>query len=553
MFKKIMTAIAVITVMAACQEEKESYMTLSDKDMAVDAEGGKLSFTLSSNTFVRVNNDMEWATLTQGESQGDATTYSLDVQANTETKPRVGTIRFIGDKVTPLKFTLTQKALVPVGVDPKEISVGYSKTSATFTVLGEKDWTASCDNSSFTLSPASGTGETTVPVSFPENSTYKPVVATVTVTLGSDKYTCTITQGAAPAQDYIDLSASQTANCYIIDKVGYYKFKADVRGNGVVPASLSSKFGALEPKSVIALWSSFNTTEAPASADAFINTLNYEDGYVTFFVPEEVTGNMVIAALDKDGAIIWSWHLWFTPVPADIKLASASWMDRNLGAVTAAQAGSDATPATVGFFYSWGRKDPMRSLASYTPSDTGEPVFIATANQGSRVWEHNTDVTGEYLIGKFIAEPMKYYEDKGKFWVAEDGSTKLTDLWGNDKTMFDPCPAGYKVPSKDQLVTLASDSGIPTTAKKSAGADYTDNYSDANHYFKFSSVVLPLGGAYTFNNAGNVVNAGTDGRYCSSSYNTSTNCYWININTSAYNVNNSGACTQGGMVRCIKE
>lgn len=634
MYKKLFIGlVASIAALAACQKVVEYYMTLSEKNFTVSAEGGVITFDLKTNTYVRINNDMDWAKIAESSKSGDVTTYSLTVAANPEQTAKEGTVRFIGDYVTPLKLTVHQRPNVPVvitpaeykaawsetetsfelvcdkawtascdnprfklaptsgegeavinvtfpinedesahtgtitfkvgnqnytavisqaaaprGIDPAEITVGFGATSAQFKVIANTAWTASCDNAAFVLSQTSGSGEADVTVTFPANEKNEPVVAHVTVKVGTSTYVCTITQEAAPKKEYTDLSAKETSNCYIISDAGYYMFRLE-RGNGVVPASLAGHFGAFEPKSVFALWSSYNTDTAPASADAFTQELEMKDGYVRFLVPDKIKGNAVIAALDGNGEICWSWHLWFTEKPADIALASCTWMDRNVGAVCAVAAGEVAPANASGFFYSWGRKDPMRGVTTY---DLGEEVATAVAPGYS--WSSDITIDKKFMVDTFIKTPMTYYEDKGKVWVNTDGST-LTDLWnGETKTMNDPCPAGYRLPSNAENTTLATDNGISLTAKASSApgdTSYTDNWSGANHTFTFGPVVYPLGGAYVFG-GGMVTTYGDCGRYCSSNYNTKTNAYWININATAYNVNNSGALTQGGMARCIK-
>lgn len=637
----LFVGLSMLTLLS-CQKEVEYYMTLSTKKINVGSDGETVTFDVTANVLYRVNNDCNFATITDTQTSGDVTTFTLKIGENTTETAKSSQIRFIGDHVTPLKLVVEQRAFVPygvseaafnvdasttsvnftvlgekpwtasvdnpqfklsqtsgtgetpvtvsfpentgednadavvsvvingetftvtisqksllyTGVDPQEISVGYAATEASFAINTQKAWTVTSSNSAFVPTPASGTGNATVTVNFPENTKEEVQTAKMTVTIADKTFEVNISQEAAPSKDYVDLSAKATANCYIVSAAGYYKFKADVRGNGIVPNTLSGKFGALAPASVIALWSTSNSLVAPLAADAFIKNLELSDGYVTFFVPEAVLGNMSIAALNSEGTIVWSWHIWFTPAPQHIEGSAAVWMDRNLGAVAVPELGKDAVAGTNGFFYSWGRKDPMRSLGSYEETPFGDIQFIATATHSGYTWDYNTSLKAKYLVETMIKEPMRYYEDAGKFWVAEDGTTKLTDLWNDSqKTMFDPCPAGYRLPTKEQMTSLATDAGILVTSKKSSTTDtnYIDNYNGANHYFTLGKVILPLGGAYVFNNSGNVVNGGTDGRYCASTYNSGTNCYWFNVNTTAYNVNNSGACTQGGMARCVKE
>lgn len=91
------------------------------------------------------------------------------------------------------------------GVSRTAISVLASETSATFNVTGNVDWTVTSDNAKFTVSPASGTGEGTVTVSFPANAdTENAVTANITVSTTSDEvstkyYIVVITQAKANA------------------------------------------------------------------------------------------------------------------------------------------------------------------------------------------------------------------------------------------------------------------------------------------------------------------------------------------------------------------
>ena len=101
--KKLLTGMLAFAALAACQKQSY-YMTLSEKESTVAVEGGTVQLTLTTNTYVRVNNDMsEWVKISSSEAVGDATQMILEVQPNPNLEERVGTIRFIGDFVTPLK------------------------------------------------------------------------------------------------------------------------------------------------------------------------------------------------------------------------------------------------------------------------------------------------------------------------------------------------------------------------------------------------------------------------------------------------------------------
>lgn len=546
-------ALTAVAVFAACTKTSP-YMTLEEKEFNVSNKEETITLKMASNTYYRINNDNpDWLDLQEVSRKADTIVYSVNIPANPLYEERMGTIRFIGDGVTPLKVKIKQAACHNIGINPTEATVASIATSQKIVVFAEGPWTATSNNPNFTIDPSTGSGDAEVTVTFPRNTAATEVKANITFKMDGTDYVCALTQKASVV---VDLSAAGTANCYIVSESGEYKFKA-TRGTGIVPACLSGKFTTpLAIDHVGVLWSTYNTATAP-TAD-FLTELELkgtDEQYISFIVPETVVGSSVIAAYDNAGKIIWSWHIWFTPKPGDVALTNNTWMDRNLGAAAQAVLDQVADPTTVGFFYSWGRKDPFRSASSFEADPTTALFpFMATKNAEGTEWTYNTKYANAYLIDTFIEEPMKYIEDSKKFWVAEDASTKLTTLWNaGEKTMFDPCPAGYCVPSKDQLATLATDNGLATTMKKAdEGSDYRDNYIADKYYFKFGGVVLPLGGAYTFNNDGNVVTCGTAGRYCASEYSSGTNTYWININASAYNVNNAGACPQGAMVRCVK-
>ena len=199
-----------------------------------------------------------------------------------------------------------------------------------------------------------------------------------------------------------------------------------------------------------------------------------KDARIHLKVPVTNGGNALIAAYGTDDKIaLWSWHIWVSDyVPAllgsftagdatsrtkAIEAAQnttrggivhtyqgASWtqesgafykkviMDRNLGAIRAVPAlESDLESArTYGVLYQWGRKDPMPGSAdgSYEEANTifnadGYTIPLGKEDGGS--------------LANSIANPSTFYR---KMYL-ENG------LWGpSTKTIYDPCPKGWKVP-----------------------------------------------------------------------------------------------------------
>lgn len=263
---------------------------------------------------------------------------------------------------------------------------------------------------------------------------------------------------------YADLSAEETANCYIISSSGDYKFKATVRGNGAATlAGVSKTISASEIASANLLWASYGTTTAPAEGEMLYG-VRYEDGYVYFRVPETFhEGNAVIAIKNSSGTILWSWHLWFTVTDlaslAQTYNSGAVFMDRNLGALTRTH--SNSNTFDYGLMYQWGRKDPFQNsvypgfTSGYVSSSDWATCYIP-ATLGTA---ESRAVVSNPTVASMVAYPTTF--SNGSYFNSsldrDNWASDITeDLWQESKTIFDPCPSGWKVPDKsawnDQFV-----------------------------------------------------------------------------------------------------
>lgn len=232
----------------------------------------------------------------------------------------------------------------------------------------------------------------------------------------------------------IDLSSSGTANCYLISKGGTYKFRT-VKGNS------EESVGTVSSCSL--LWESFGTDIKP-STNELIAGVYYKDEYIAFNTADTFKeGNAVIAAEDSEGNILWSWHIWI--VEEEIKTSTYTnnagiLMDRNLGATS-------ATPGDIcslGLLYQWGRKDPFMGAGAAEP----DPTEISEPAASTIVWPEpvvsdQTCGTIEYAT-KHPTTFILYGETYDWDWLYLDDDTEPV-RWHSDKTIYDPCPAGWKV------------------------------------------------------------------------------------------------------------
>ena len=258
---------------------------------------------------------------------------------------------------------------------------------------------------------------------------------------------------------------TRTANCYIVPCGGSYRFKS-VQGNGT---------NAVEPASVDVLWETFCTTDAPTAND-LIKSVSYDSGYIKFTTADSYkSGNALIVAKDASSNILWSWHIWMVdePVQTIIYPSGARFMDRNLGALSA---NKDAGSTSFGLLYQWGRKDPFMACVVIPQSTAMASTYDFASNQVNVKDNPGTYGTLDYVIthpATFIACTDGYNSNNWYYVGGTEPQTQATanTLWNpTAKTIYDPSPAGYKVPANGAFT------GLSTTNCTVYGANNTASY-----------------------------------------------------------------------------
>ena len=373
--------------------------------------------------------------------------------------------------------------------------------------------------------------------------------------------------------EYVDLSASGTANCYLITAPGFYKFKADVKGNGVVPSQLESVAGetAIAPKSALVLW--YNTLQTSNNwvdeSPVYVSSVSLDsDGYIKFYTPDVfVPGNVVIAAFAEEGVtyenitvdenkcinnatLLWSWNIWaaegYDPEATAVISGGKTFMDRNIGAAISGvgSIGNYEPAYAVGNYYQWGRKDPFPSIADYcnyypcqyantligTPTYT--PIVAlrvhgqsAAKNVNNQVWGYRTKEDGSFNMdsswhtiernsigapsssnsvfsGYAVEHPYVYilnskYPDGGYYPWMTTNDQSYRAFWGgadSNKTLFDPCPVGWRVCNKAEAQSfMQTVFSSATLASNLIGYDFDGHYlpmtsSRSNTHFRTETV-----------------------------------------------------------------
>lgn len=268
---------------------------------------------------------------------------------------------------------------------------------------------------------------------------------------------------------FIPLDTEGTSNSYIADRgAASYSFTATIMGNGAngiidegkfedASGNILTKAGGanIHPLSAKLLWQ---------DTDELVEQVALVNGRVQVKMGRS-RGNALIAVYDKadpnaeDAKVLWSWHLWCTAVPQIIEFTVPKtgnkyiMMDRNLGATTT----GPALGTTQGLHYQWGRKDPFSASLTYDGNST---TLYNVRSVGSlrKVTDEEPLTLAQAINNPDIFINRTWSDDTWCTKTSDSETTEMRYVWGNPegtmadyypsstiKTIYDPCPVGYKI------------------------------------------------------------------------------------------------------------
>lgn len=258
------------------------------------------------------------------------------------------------------------------------------------------------------------------------------------------------------ADSAIELKPS---NSFIVKPNTLYKFNANVRGRGEAGVA------------AMGITSDDTIGDYAINADGSLTSLLGEDNYIYF--KTSGTGNGVIS-LYFGSTALWSWHVWAVEdTPTSVQVTDDIYvLDRNLGATLVAPGDGRFyySVDAAGLYYCWGYSVPFPGMpfgSNYagTPTKSNALLDIYYYNATNT----GTEVTTRYVtpatsLSASVMQPQipANLRNNNEINIASDN---FSAMWGYkdgnyDKSAFDPCPYGYRVPSSEELDAMTTNTVV---------------------------------------------------------------------------------------------
>jgi len=452
-----------------------------------------------------------------------------------------------------VKFTLVDDSDNPVNVTSLKID---TKNPIIETINNIAPTGNTQVSKSMTITPTSGTNVIYAAISITEPYTDRPNDYTLTATDGNGKkysyaksgitfvngkyYEVKVKMKNLPTDlSMVDCAGDTrdkrwTANCYMVHTAGNYILPL-VYGNaikdgetnaaaytGIESGNTTTTFPRHDDNVIKAPWIKDNDIKV-ASAEllwqdvqGLVTKVGISGDYLTLTVGKDADaqeGNAVVAAKDGDGKIVWSWHIWVTKQTfAELTTISTGNHDYKVTPVNLGWVGDAKSATGYNTYYQWGRKDAF--IPSTGTGNTNHAVYNINGETVTGLTFSNADAS----IGDNIKNPMRFYHS---FYTDGPTNTLFYNMWdaqqtsdgGNIKTatvktVYDPCPAGFCVPTSNLYQYMESVS--------EANFLWSDEYKGRILTVASPNLFFPASGYRYYSNS-SLNNVGSSGYYWSAS------------------------------------
>ena len=314
------------------------------------------------------------------------------------------------------------------------------------------------------------------------------------------------------------------------------------------------------------------------------------DGYLDFEVKQsDIKSGNAVVAVTKNGTVVWSWHLWFAPKTALNTIAVTNYQNKvynftteTLGWKPKGEVTTYNAPRTVkvkveqtianggakqvtvinitqnpggkkegiSTHYQFGRKDALPGTDTFYPTNS----YSLDNTHGGRslgyAIQHPEKMFAYAATGTYYWDwcNATYYN----LWSADNTTTGFNDN-AVVKTVYDPCPVGFKMPASNAFTGFTSNGQYQSGAANinaNGTADSWDKFSAAyGHNFytngsKTATIFFPASGFRNYSD-GSLNFVGHGGYYWSAvPFSTYYGCYlgfyWSSVSPQDYDYRSYG-------------
>ena len=349
-------------------------------------------------------------------------------------------------------------------------------------------------------------------------------------------YNLSNSTGAAPVQN--------TANSYLISAPGHYRIPL-VYGNAIKNGATNSNAYETTATGTYVLqhfqdhagqpitnpWIEKTNSSAYANIDGAKIVWSDEkdlvtsptiahvggDGYLDFEVKQsDIKSGNAVVAVTKGGTVVWSWHLWFAPKSALTPIPVTNYQNKiynftteTLGWKPKGEVTTYNAPRTVKVkveqtIANGGAK--LFTVINITQNNGGKKEVIATLYQFGRKdafpgmdetqlpqGSINKNAGDNMSITNGIQNPQNFYTWGGSWYNNPPAGYSYYNLWSADntttdwndnavvKTVYDPCPVGFKMPASNAFT------GFTSNGQNQSGAANINANGTADSWDKFSA------------------------------------------------------------------
>lgn len=301
------------------------------------------------------------------------------------------------------------------------------------------------------------------------------------------------------------------------------------------------------------------------------------DGYLDFEVKAtDIKSGNAVVAVTKGGTVVWSWHLWFAPKSALNKIevtnhqgVKYNFTEETLGWKPKGEVTTYNAPRTVKVKVeqtianggvkqftvinitqnNGGKKEGISTLYQFGRKDAFPGMDETKLPEGSI----NKNAGDNMSITNGIQNPQNFYTWGGSWYNNPPAGYSYYNLWSADntttgyndnavvKTVYDPCPVGFKMPASNAFTGFTSNGQYQSGAANinaNGTADSWDKFSAAyGHNFytnssKNATIFFPASGYRSYSD-GSLVEVGSNGIYWSAVPGSTNNGCYLHFNWSS--------------------